>query len=160
MSILQTKIEMLGQSTSELMNIGVGDTPVYADRFVLLNDYVYRQAENLFRKRTLSDEDEAAVCISLLKAYNATIYDHGDKAEKIRLVLLRSWVVLDKLPDSPLKCRLLIACYAETYDESLARESCDIMDKWSGSSLKMERLELQNELRLIKENQYPYIIES
>lgn len=159
MPLLRTQLEMLGQSTNELMNIGLEDTPVYADRFVLLNDYVYRQAEELYRRRTWSDEDEASVCLTLLNAYNATIYNHGDKADKIRVVLMRSWIVLDKLPDFPLKCRLLITCYAETYDESLAKEAIDMMNNWNGTKLQTERQKLFNELRFIKENQYPYNIE-
>ena len=79
-----------------------------------------------------------------MKAYSATIYDRGDKGEKVQILLDRSWEVLNKISDSLLKCQLLVACYGETFDEELAKEARAIMDGW-GDSLTVEQQELLNE---------------
>ncbi|KAA6326559.1 hypothetical protein EZS27_024358, partial [termite gut metagenome] len=71
--------------------------------------------------------------------YHATIYDSkGDKEEKIQSVLNRSWKVLDVLPSSAVKCRLLLCCYAEVYEEDLLQEAKEIIDSWQGRELSEE----------------------
>ena len=96
-------------------------------------------------------------CIALLTGYNATIYNHGDKEDKIQSVLNRSWDLLDTLPVSLLKCRLLVACYAEVFDEELAAEAHAIIDGWKERELTREEFEMVEHLRRLEENPYPYV---
>ena len=74
----------------------------------------------LFPLRGSTVAEEALLCYALLTGYHATIYDHGDKNQKIQSVLDRCWIILDKLPASLLKCQLLVACYGEVFDDELA----------------------------------------
>ena len=91
----------------------------------------------------------------MLTGYNATIYNHGDKEDKIQSVLNRSWDLLDTLPVSLLKCRLLVACYAEVFDEELATEAHAIIDGWKDRELTREEFEIVEHLKSLEENQYP-----
>lgn len=141
---MKSQIDALRQLTHELLYLGMDGEPIYADRFRQLNSDVYNQAEALYRKKAQNDEEEATLCVTLLKAYSATIYDRGDKGEKVQILLDRSWEVLNKISDSLLKCQLLVACYGETFDEELAKEARAIMDGW-GDSLTIEQQELLNE---------------
>ena len=98
----------------------------------------------MYHKKARNDEEEATLCVTLLKAYSATIYDRGDKGGKVQILLDRSWEVLNKISDSLLKCQLLVVCYGETSDEELAKEARAIMNGW-GDSLTVEQQELLNE---------------
>lgn len=141
---MKSQIDALRQLTHELLYLGMDGEPIYADRFRQLNSDVYNQAEALYWQKARNDEEEATLCVTLLKAYSATIYDHGDKGEKVQILLDRSWEVLNKISDSLLKCQLLVVCYGETFDEELAKEARAIMDGWS-DSLTVEQQELLNE---------------
>lgn len=55
--------------------------------------------------------------------YNATLYNNGDKEERIQHILDRCWDVLEHLPASLLKVQLLVYCYGEVFDEELAGSS-------------------------------------
>lgn len=88
-----------------------------------------------------------------LKAYSATIYNHGDKEEKVQEVLDRSGKVLGKLSDSLLKCQLLVACYGETLDEELAEEAHKIMSGWGGL-LTAEQQNISDELQNVENDSY------
>ena len=141
---MKSQIDALRQLTHELLYLGMDGEPIYVDRFRQLNSDVYNQAEALYWQKARNDEEEATLCVTLLKAYSATIYDRGDKGEKVQILLDRSWEVLNKISDSLLKCQLLVACYGETFDEELAKEARAIMDGW-GDSLTVEQQELLNE---------------
>ena len=141
---MKSQIDALRQLTHELLYLGMDGEPIYADRFRQLNSDVYNQAEALYWQKARNDEEEATLCVTLLKAYSATIYDRGDKGEKVQILLDRSWEVLNKISDSLLKCQLLVVCYGETFDEQLAKEARAIMDGWS-DSLTVEQQELLNE---------------
>lgn len=141
---MKSQIDALRQLTHELLYLGMDGEPIYADRFRQLNSDVYNQAEALYWQKARNDEEEATLCVTLLKAYSATIYDRGDKGEKVQILLDRSWEVLNKISDSLLKCQLLVACYGETFDEELAKEARAIMDGW-GDSLTVDQQELLNE---------------
>lgn len=104
-------------------------------------------------------EEEASLCIALLTGYNATIYNHGDKEEKIQSVLDRCWAIIDKLSTSLLKCQLLVACYAEVFDEELAKEAHEILDGWKSRKLSEEETEALERLVNLEKNPYPYINE-
>lgn len=107
----------------ELLNLGMDGSPIYSDHFARLNREVYEQALDLYN--TLegnTPEEEAELCLSILVALNATFYDNGRKQQYIQRLLDRCLNVLDKLPDSLLKVRLLTYCYSEVYEEKLAAE--------------------------------------
>lgn len=141
---MKSQIDALRQLTHELLYLGMDGEPIYADRFRQLNSDVYNQAEALYWQKARNDEEEATLCVTLLKAYSATIYDRGDKGEKVQILLDRSWEVLNKISDSLLKCQLLVVCYGETSDEELEKEARAIMNGW-GDSLTVEQQELLNE---------------
>lgn len=121
----------------ELLNLGMDGSPIYSDHFARLNREVYEQALDLYN--TLegnTPEEEAELCLSILVALN----------------------VLDKLPDSLLKVRLLTCCYGEVYEEKLAAEAHSIINTWDMASLTPEQKEIIGELKNMEENQYPFEI--
>lgn len=123
----------------ELLNLGMDGSPIYSDHFARLNREVYEQALDLYN--TLegnTPEEEAELCLSILVALNATFYDNGRKQQYIQRLLDRCLNVLDKLPDSLLKVRLLTCCYGEVYEEKLAAEAHSIINTWDMASLTPE----------------------
>lgn len=152
---LQLEIESLCVVSHELLHLGLDDEPIYSDRLRQLNTDVYRQCKQLFTFYGSTVEEEASLYIALLTGYSATIYNYGDKEEKIQLVLNRSWEILDKLPASLLKCRLLVACYAEVFDEELAEEAHAIINSLVGKELTKEELVIIEYLKNLEENPYP-----
>lgn len=154
--MLQTRINELYQAAHELLYLGTDGQTIYADRFSKLNTDVYRQCEALVSERGATPDEEAALCVALLNGYKATFCNHGDKDEKIQSVLDRSWGILEHLSASLLKCQLLVACYAEVFDEDLAREAHTIINSWSGRSLSIEEQEIIEDLRNLEENPYPW----
>ena len=146
---MKSQIDALRQLTHELLYLGMDGEPIYADRFRQLNSDVYNLAETLYRKKARNDEEEVILCTTLLKAYSATIYNHGDKEDKLQMLLDRSWEILNKISDSLLKCRLLVACYRETLEEELAKEAHIIIKSWDGL-FTSEQQELINELDKIE----------
>ena len=143
----------------ELLNLGMDGSPIYSDHFARLKREVYEQALNLYNApEGNTPEEEAELCLSILLALNATFYDNGRKQQFIQHLLDRCWNVLDKLPASLLKVRLLTCCYGEVYDEKLASEAHSIIDTWDTSSLTPEQTEIIGELKNMEENQYPFEI--
>lgn len=92
--------------------------------------------------------------MSLLKGYVATFCDDGDKQDRIQSILDHCWEILEQLPASLLKVRLLVWCYSETYDEELARKAHVIINVWSTLKLTDEQKEVVEELKNFEENQY------
>ncbi|WP_455583980.1 UpxZ family transcription anti-terminator antagonist [Bacteroides sp.] len=152
---LQSQIDALCHITHELLNLGFDGTPLYSNNFCELNTEVYRQSETLFPFHGSSAEEEAQLCYALLTGYHATIYDHGNKNQKIQSVLDRSWKVLDELPASLLKCQLLVACYSEVFDENLAKEAHAIIDSWTGREWSVEEREVSDYLDGLEANPWP-----
>lgn len=138
-----------------LLVYGLDGSPIYVDQFTRLNRDVYEQALELYGTRGKTVEEEAELCLGLLVAFTATIYDNGHKQQYIQQVLDRSWEVLPKLPDSLLKVRLLVYCYSEVYDENLAQEAHAIINTWNKSELTLEQVEIIEELGNFEENRYP-----
>lgn len=153
---MKSQIDALRQLTHELLYLGMDGEPIYADRLYLLNSEVYSQAEALHGEKAGNDDEEAALCVTLLKAYSATIYNHGDKEEKVQEVLDRSGKVLGKISDSLLKCQLLVACYGETLDEELAQEAREIIDSWIPSCTDDQQV-IIDELKEIENNPYSHV---
>lgn len=88
-------------------------------------------------------------------SYNLKLYNNGDKEQRIQVVLNRYWDILDGLPASLLKVRLLIYCYGEVFDEELARKAHSIIDSWSDREFTEEEKEIVGLLGDIEENPYP-----
>ena len=153
---LQSEIDSLCAVSHELLHLGLDGEPIYSDRFRQLNTDVYHRCEHLFGSHGRTLEEEASLCVALLAAYNATIYNNGDKEEKIQVILERSWKVLEHLKSSLLKCQLLVACYGEVFDRELAQEARAIMDSWESRKLTDEEREVVEQLKALEENPYPW----
>jgi hypothetical protein len=141
MSTLKSHIWELQRLANELQNIGFDRVPIYADVFSHLSREVLNKSDALFSEEGGTVEEEAELCTVLLASYNATIYDYGDKEYKKQSVLNRASNVLDVLAASLVKCRLLMSCYEEVYEEELLRETREIMDGWKGKELSREERE-------------------
>lgn len=153
-----SQIENLRQLTYELLNLGMDGSPIYSDysdRFVRLNKDVLIQSDTLFLLKSRSTLEEAYLCLALLNGYSATIYDCGDKERKKQVILDRFWEILDQLPASLLKCQILIACYAEVFDENLAQEVHAIINSWGHRELSEDEKEIIRNLRELEKKQYP-----
>lgn len=155
MNSLSTQISSLYDIAHELLYLGVDGLPIYSDSFTRLNGEVLRRADALFSFRGSTDEEEASLCLALLMGYNATIYNNGDKEQRIQSVLNRCWNILECLPASLLKVRLLAYCYGEVFDEELAREAHAIIESWSDRKLTEEEKEIVVLLGDMEENPYP-----
>ncbi len=139
-----------------LLVYGLDGSPIYVDQFTRLNRDVYEQALELYGTRGKTVEEEAELCLGLLVAFTATIYDNGHKQQYIQQVLDRSGEVLPKLSASLLKVRLLTYCYSEIYDKELTQEAHAIINTWNKSELTLEQVEIIEELGNFEENRYPY----
>lgn len=152
---LQSQIDALCRVTHELLHLGLDGSPIYSTDFCQLNSKVYRLADDLYPLPGSDAEEEACLCYALLSGYHATIYDHGNKNEKIQKLLERSGEVLNLLPASLLKCQLLVACYSEIFDEELAREAHAIIDTWAERDLTLAEREVLEYLECLEGNPLP-----
>ena len=101
-------------------------------------------------------EEQANVCLALLMGYNASFVDHGEKQIHVQEVLNRCWNILDSLPASLLKLRLLTACYGEVFDDPLADEARTIIASWDSASLTPDQQEAIAEFQNVVDNPYPW----
>ena len=154
-SLLSRALE-LQHAARELMYSGVDGKSVYSDTFCRLNKEVLVKSDSLFSAQSSDVAEEANICLALLMGYNATIYNDGDKEQKKQAVLDRIYPILEQLPASLLKARLLTYTYGEVYEESLLKEVHAIVDGWDKSTLIAEQLEAMEELKNIEENPYPF----
>lgn len=154
-SLLSRAVE-LQHAAHTLMYLGMDGEPLYSDDFCRQNKDVLLKSDSLFAAKSSDIEEEANLCLALLMGYNATIYNYGDKEQKKQEVLVRAYDVLERLPDSLLKVRLLTYCYGETYEEALLQSARKIVDGWGQASLTSEQIEAVEELRNIEENPYPW----
>lgn len=156
-SLLSHALE-LQRAAHELMYLGMDGEPIYSDTFCRLNKEVLVKSDSLFPSQGSDVEEEANLCLALLMGYNTTIYDYGDKEQKKQAVLDRIYNVLEELPASLLKARLLTYTYGEVYEESMLQEAHAIIDNWNKSALTTEQVETVEELKNIEENPYPFEI--
>ena len=154
-SLLSRALE-LQHAAREMMYSGVDGKSVYSDTFCRLNKEILVKCDSLFLTQSSDVEEEANLCLALLMGYNATIYNDGDKEQKKQAVLDRIYPILEQLPASLLKARLLTYTYGEVYEESLLKEVHAIVDGWDKSTLIAEQLEAMEELKNIEENPYPF----
>lgn len=156
MNDLTSRALELQHAAHELMYLGMDGEPVYSDTFCRLNKEVLVKSDSLFTSKSSDIEEEANICLALLMGYNATIYDNGDKEQKKQTVLDRIYNVLDKLPASLLKVRLLTYTYGEVYEEVMLEEAHVIINSWDKLALMEEQVEAIEVLRNIEDNPYPF----
>lgn len=155
MNSLESEVSALSTLADKLLYLGIDDTPIYSDDFTRLNHEVFQKANALYHQRGSTFEEEASLCLALLKGYNATIYNDGDKEERIQTILNRCWEVLEHLSASLLKVQLLTYCYGEVFEEELAKEAHQIMDSWENKVLSEEELKVIELLQTMRDNRYP-----
>lgn len=156
MNDLTSRALELQHAAHELMYLGMDGESVYSDTFCWLNKEVLVKSDSLFFAQSSDVEEEANLCLALLMGYNATIYDDGDKEQKKQMVLNRICHVLEHLPVSLLKVRLLTYCYGEIYEEVLLQEAYAIIEGWNKDNLTSGQTEIIEELKNIEENPYPF----
>ena len=156
MNDLTSRALELQHAAHELMYLGMDGEPAYSDTFCWLNKEVLVKSDSLFFAQSSDVEEEANLCLALLMGYNATIYDDGDKEQKKQMVLNRICHVLEHLPVSLLKVRLLTYCYGEIYEEVLLQEAYAIIEGWNKDNLTSGQTEIIEELKNIEENPYPF----
>ncbi|MFR8688119.1 MAG: UpxZ family transcription anti-terminator antagonist [Bacteroides fragilis] len=155
---LSEEAASLQRAAHELMYLGMDDSPIYSDDLSRRNSEVYRLTTALYDSGAKGStlEEQAHVCLALLMGYNASFIDYGEKQQHIQEVLDRCWDLLDVLPASLLKLRLLTACYGEVFDESLADEARAIIASWDSASLTTEQQEAIAEFQNVVDNPYPW----
>lgn len=156
MNDLTSRALELQHAAHELMYLGMDGEPVYSDTFCRLNKEVLVKSDSLFSAQSSDVEEEANLCLALLMGYNATIYDDGDKEQKKQTILNRICHVLEHLPVSLLKVRLLTYCYGEIYEEVLLQEAYAIIEGWNKDNLTSGQTEIIEKLKNIEENPYPF----
>ena len=151
MSLLEEAL-LLQRAAHDLMYLGMDGSPVYSDDLSRRNSEVYRLTATLYNSGTWGTtvEEQANVCLALLKGYSASFIDHGEKQQHVQED------TLDILPSSLLKLRLLTACYGEVFDEPLADEGRSIIASWSVASLTAEQQEAVDEFQNVVDNPYPW----
>lgn len=156
MNSLESEVSALSTLADELLYLGIDDTPIYSDDFTRLNHEVFQKANALYHQRGSTFEEEASLCLALLKGYNATIYNDGDKEERIQTILNRCWEVLEHLSASLLKVQLLTYCYGEVFEEELAKGANKIIESWEEKLLTKDQVEVIGFLKSLEENPYPW----
>ena len=157
MSLLEEAL-LLQRAAHDLMYLGMDGSPIYSDDLSRRNGEVYRLTTTLYNSGTWGTtvEEQADVCLALLMGYSASFVDHGEKQQHVQEVLNRCWDILDTLPASLLKLRLLTACYGEVFDESLADEGRTISASWDSALLTCEQQEAIAEFRNVIDNPYSW----
>lgn len=156
MNSLLSRAFELQQVAHDLMYLETDGAPLYSDDFCHRNKEVLVKSETLFSEKASNIEEEANLCLALLMGYNATIYDNGDKGQKKQIILDRISNILEQLPPSLLKVRLLTCCYGEIYEETLLQDAYTIINDWDKIALNSEQTEIISELKNIEENPYPF----
>lgn len=148
----------LQRAAHELIYLGMDGSPVYSADLSRRNGEVYRLTTALYNcgVKGTTIEEQADVCLSLLMGYSASFINHGEKQEHVQNVLNRCWDILDVLPASLLKFRLLTACYGEVFDEPLADEARAIIASWDSVSFTPEQQEAIDEFQNVVNNPYPW----
>ena len=155
---LSAETAALQRAAHELMYLGVDGSPIYSDDLSRRNGEVYRLTTALYNSGAKGStvEEQADVCLALLMGYSASFVDHGEKQQHVQEVLDRCWNILDSLPASLLKLRLLTACYGEVFDDPLADEARTIIASWDSASLTIEQKEVIEEFQNVVDNPYPW----
>ena len=89
MSLLEEAL-LLQRAAHDLMYLGMDGSPIYSDDLSRRNSEVYRLTTTLYNSGTWGTtvEEQANVCLALLKGYSASFIDHGEKQQHVQEVLL------------------------------------------------------------------------
>ena len=155
---LSEETAFLQRAAHELMYLGMDGSPVYSEDLSRRNGEVYRLTTTLYNSGVKGStvEEQANICLALLMGYSASFIDYGERQEHVQEVLDRCWDILDALPASLLKLRLLTACYGEVFDEPLAEEGRVIIASWDAATLTAEQKEAIEEFQNVVDNPYPW----
>ena len=155
---LSEETATLQRAAHELMYLGMDGSPVYSDDLSRRNGEVYRLTTALYNSGAKGStiEEQASVCLALLMGYSTSFIDHGEKQKHVQEILDCCWDILDVLPISLLKFRLLTVCYGEVFDEPLADEARTIIASWDSVSLTPEQKEAIAEFQNVVDNPYPW----
>ncbi len=95
MSLLEEAL-LLQRAAHDLMYLGMDGSPIYSDDLSRRNSEVYRLTTTLYNSGTWGTtvEEQANVCLALLKGYSASFIDHGEKQQHVQEVLRRCWDIL------------------------------------------------------------------
>lgn len=148
--ILQVYIDELQQTARELLHLGEDTGFVYAEDLSRLNCRVHELIHALYNKKGKTIEEEASLCLAVLMGYAGSMYANPSDERKKQQILNRSWVVLEKLPDSLLKCQLLTFCYGEVYEKDLADAAYGIINSWNKKKITGSQQEIIDMLEIIK----------
>lgn len=102
----------------------------------------------LAEEKTTSDEAEAEVCIAALLGFGMMIRDQKLVDRMVR----RARRVLKRLPVSALRCRLLVLCFGETFDEAQAEEAHRILAHWPAGEPAELKVNLERLLKTLEED--------
>ena len=96
MSLLEEAL-LLQRAAHDLMYLGMDGSPIYSDDLSRRNSEVYRLTTTLYNSSIWGTtvEEQANVCLALLKGYSASFIDHGEKQQHVQEVLRRCWDTLD-----------------------------------------------------------------
>lgn len=155
MNTIRTEAEALQHAARQLFFLGEDGQPIYTDEFSRLNREIYQQINALYRKKGKTVEEGASICLALLMGYGACLYGNASDERKKQNILARASKLLKLLPSSLLKCRLLVYCYGEVYDEELAQEAHEIIRSWENRGLTEEEREIREVLRGMEECGWP-----
>ena len=77
MSLLEEAL-LLQRAAHDLMYLGMDGSPIYSDDLSRRNSEVYRLTTTLYNSGTWGTtvEEQANVCLALLKGYSASFIDH------------------------------------------------------------------------------------
>lgn len=109
---------------------------------------IARRTHELTALKTSSDEEEAEVCIAALMSGGVTIRDQKYTDRMVK----RALKVLKRLRAPALRCRLLVVCFGETFDEKLAEEARMILDRWPEGEPAGLKVSLTELLRTLEED--------
>ena len=158
MSLLEEAL-LLQRAAHDLMYLGMDGSPIYSDDLSRRNSEVYRLTTTLYNSGTWGTtvEEQANVCLALLKGYSASFIDHGEKQQHVQEVLKRCWDTFGYSScfiTESFVCSLL--AMVRCFDEALVDEARSIIASWSVASLTAEQQEAVDEFQNVVDNPYPW----
>lgn len=141
----------LERSLHELFRPSDQGIYVNIEDVIRLNKEIRAGIESLYPAKVSDVNEEAALCAVLLQAYGQLMYQDNRDEKRRQSLLDRSAKLLDRIPSSLLRCRLLVYCYGEVYEPALADEAHAIMNSWRERELTEEEQELIETLRILEE---------
>lgn len=105
--LLQEKIENLQSLADSLLHIGDKDGYIYADDLSQLNQKIHNQIDELYPQCGKTAEQEAALCLAILKGYSVSLYANPKDEAQRRNILKRSRIILTNVLSPTLKEELL-----------------------------------------------------